>query len=296
MKIHEVFQHKTVLSFEVFPPKKSTSIVSIYNTLDDLKDLAPDFISVTFGAGGSVSQQTTIPIAKTIQRENGVPSVAHLPSIHLSKNDVLQLLDKLKQAGIENILALRGDLPTDVPIKQDFKYARDLVSFIKEQGDFSILSACYPESHAESQNIVADILHLKDKVNAGVDQLVSQLFFDNTLFYQFLERCHIAGIDVPIEAGIMPVVNKRQIERIVKLSKVTLPTKFIRMMERYEHCPEAMRDAGIAYAVNQIVDLVSEGVDGIHLYTMNNPLVAKRICQATQTLFKDSIRPLQATG
>ena len=290
MKTYELFNRKTVLSFEVFPPKKTSSIVGVYQTLDDLKDLSPDFISVTFGAGRSVTQQTTIPIAKTIQQENQVPSVAHLPSIHLSEEEVLQLLKKLEQANVENILALRGDAPQNGEIKTDFKHASDLVRFIKANGDFAILGACYPEGHDESKDTVKEIHYLKEKIDAGCDQLVSQLFFDNNYFYDFIEKCRIADIQVPIEAGVMPVVNKKQIQRILSMSHVTLPDKFIRMMERYDHSPEAMRDAGIAYAVNQIVDLVAQGVDGIHLYTMNNPIVAKRICQATQSLFKESVK------
>ena len=169
--------------------------------------------------------------------------------------------------------------------KSDFPYAADLIQHIKQRGGFSIGAACYPECHTESKNCIQDIKYLKQKVDAGVDNLITQLFFNNERFYEFSEKCAIADINVPVQAGIMPVINKRQIERIVQLADVKLPEKFLKVMQRYEHNPEAMRDAGIAYAIDQIVDLITQGVDGVHLYTMNNPYVAKRIYQATKTLF-----------
>lgn len=189
--------------------------------------------------------------------------------------------------GVENILALRGDLVPDVPPKKEFKHASELITFIKETKDydFGISGACYPEGHLDSRNQVEDILNLKKKVDAGAQHLISQLFFDNEVFYDFVDKARIAGINVPIEAGIMPVTNKKQIERMVSLCGASLPRKFTKMMSRYENKPEAMRDAGIAYAVNQIVDLVSQGVDGVHLYTMNNPYVAKRISESVKSLF-----------
>jgi methylenetetrahydrofolate reductase (NADPH) len=194
------------------------------------------------------------------------------------------MLEGLKQAGVDNILALRGDINPEFPPKQDFRYASDLVAFIKENGDFNIIGACYPEGHSECSSLVDDIRHLKTKVEAGTDQLITQLFLDNSYFYAFRERAGIAGINVPIEAGIMPVVNKKQIERMVSLCGVKLPKKFVTMMEKYEHNPVAMRDAGIAYAVDQIVDLMAQGVDGIHLYTMNNSYIAQKIYAAISSL------------
>ena len=182
-------------------------------------------------------------------------------------------------------MALRGDINPDIPPKQDFKYASDLISFIRKNSDFNIIAACYPEGHREAASIDADIHNLKIKVENGVDHLISQLFFDNNYFYAFLERAEHAGITVPIEAGIMPVVNKKQIERMVSLCGVDLPRKFTAMMNRYENNPAAMRDAGIAYAVDQIVDLVSQGLDGIHLYTMNNAYIAQKINEAVKSLF-----------
>jgi len=284
MKTAELFKIKQVLSFEIFPPKRTASIDTIYSTLDELKDLHPDFISVTYGAGGSANNNATPEIASAIKNSYGMESVAHLPGINLSQEDVLFLLNGLKRNGIENILALRGDINPDIKPCGDFKYASELVSFIKEHGNFNIISACYPEGHPESNSMINDIRNLKHKVDAGTDQLITQLFLDNSYYYAFQERAAIAGIDVPIEAGIMPVVNKKQIERMVTLCGVNLPKKFVRMMERYEDNPIAMRDAGIAYAVDQIVDLFAQGVDGIHLYTMNNPYIAQKIYEAVYRL------------
>ncbi len=284
MKTTELFKKKTVLSFEIFPPKRTNPVGTIYDTVERLKDLKPDFISVTYGAGGSESNADTLKIASAVKNDYGTESVAHLPCVNLTKNDVLEMLGKLQNAGIENILALRGDVNPDFAPKNDFKYASDLVSFIKENGNFNIIGACYPEGHFETSSLVEDIRNLKTKVDAGAGQLITQLFFDNSYFYSFLERAVIAGIDVPIEAGIMPVVNKKQIERMVTLCKVYLPKKFLSMMDKYENNPTAMRDAGIAYAVDQIVDLLAQGVDGIHLYTMNNPYIAHRIYEATSSL------------
>lgn len=284
MKTCELFKVKRVLSFEIFPPKRTDSVNIIYDTIEKLKGINPDFISVTYGAGGSESSSNTLKIASDIKNKYGLESVAHLPCINLTKGEVLKMLDDFKKAGIENILALRGDVNTRFILKNDFKYASDLISFIKENGDFNIIAACYPEGHFESPSIIDDIRNLKRKVDAGANQLITQLFFDNNYFYSFMERAAIAGINIPIEAGIMPVVNKKQIERIVALCRVNLPKKFLAIMNRYENNPEALRDAGIAYAVDQIIDLIAQGVDGIHLYTMNNPYIAHRIYEAINTL------------
>ncbi|GEN56979.1 methylenetetrahydrofolate reductase [Halolactibacillus alkaliphilus] len=284
MKTSELFQRKKVLSFEIFPPKQTENLAAIYQTVNALKELAPDFISVTFGALGTKNNQRTLDIASTVKHTYGVESVAHLPSSQFTKRDVQDLLTRFKQLGIDNILALRGDDITEHKEKKDFHYASDLIEYIKSEGDFNIIGACYPEGHIESVSILDDVRHLKRKVDSGCDQLISQLFFDNDYFYTFKERTELVGIDVPIQAGIMPVVNKRQIEKMVKMCGVNVPKKFLKMMERYEHHPEAMRDAGIAYAIDQIVDLITQGADGIHLYTMNNPYIAHRIYQAVNQL------------
>lgn len=279
MHIKELFGKKTVFSFEVFPPKKTSPVEVIYDTLDELQGLSPDFISVTFGAGGSGNSKYALEIASKI-KESGTIPMLHLPCINFTKAEIDAALSEAQQRGIENILALRGDINPDIPPVDDFHHASDLVTYIKSKGDFDIAGACYPECHPDAADMIEDIKNLKAKVDAGADHLISQLFFDNESFYAFREKAAIAGINVPIEAGIMPVVNKNQIERMVTTCGASLPAKFVRIMTKYEHSPEALRDAGIAYAVNQIVDLVASGVDGIHLYTMNKPYVAGKICEA----------------
>ncbi|HHU76485.1 MAG TPA: methylenetetrahydrofolate reductase [NAD(P)H] [Firmicutes bacterium] len=296
MKTSEIFKTKTVFSLEIFPPKRTTSIEVIYRTLDELQGINPDFISVTYGAGGSEANSTTLEIASSIKNNYGIESVAHLPCIYLDKPGVHKILRGLQSAGVENILALRGDVNPDLEPKKDFRYASDLVSFIRENGSFNLIGACYPEGHNEAPSLADDLRNLKIKVDAGVDHLITQLFFDNSYFYSFRERARAIGIDVPIEAGIMPVLNKKQIERMVSLCGVNLPRKFITMMEKYENNPAAMLDAGIAYAVDQIVDLLAHDVDGIHLYTMNNPYIAQKIYAATSVLFGTAQRSYDNTA
>ncbi|MCM1220875.1 MAG: methylenetetrahydrofolate reductase [NAD(P)H] [Lachnospiraceae bacterium] len=284
MKTCDLFREKTVLSFEVFPPKPDSDESVIYKTLDGLSGLQPDFISVTYGAGGGKNGSKTIKIASDVRKKYGIESVAHLPCINLTEKDTVEILDSLQENGIENILALRGDISADTKPCGRFSYASELIEFIHERYDFNIIAACYPEGHSESRNIAEDMKHLKHKVDCGVSQLITQLFLDNDDFYRFRERAEIIGIDVPVEAGIMPVTNKAQIERMVKLCGIKLPKKFMKMIERYENNPTALRDAGIAYAIDQIVDLIAQDVDGIHLYTMNNPYVAGKIYEAVYRL------------
>lgn len=285
MKISELFgKGKCVLSFEVFPPKKDAPADTIYTTLESLKKLDPAFISVTYGAGGTNGDNITCQIASHIKNNMGIPSAAHLTCVSNTKEDIDIILDDFSKNGIENILALRGDINPERPPKNDFSYASELIAYIKEKGDFHISAACYPECHLDSPDIITDIRHLKEKQDAGAEHMMSQLFFDNDHFFNFLEKARIAGITVPIEAGIMPVTNKKSIERMVSMCGASLPLKFTRMMAKYENNPEALRDAGIAYAIDQIVDLISSGVDGIHLYTMNNPYVAEKISAAVKGL------------
>ena len=288
MKLRELFgKGRTVFSCEVFPPKKTAPVDSIYKTLDGLKDIKPDFISVTFGAGGSGNvNQSTSEITALIENQYHIPSMAHLTCVAAGKEDVDRILAELKEAGVENILALRGDVNPDYPPKTDFKYASELVTYIRERGDFGISAACYPEGHFESPDLVSDIRHLKEKVDAGAQHLVSQLFFDNDDFFRFLERARIAGIDVPIEAGIMPVLSKSSIQRMATLCGASMPSKLTRILAKYGDHPEALREAGIAYAIDQISDLIAGGVDGIHLYTMNNPDVAKQIAGSVSSIRK----------
>ena len=286
MKIRNIFNDKTVFSFEVFPPKKTSSIETVYQMLEELEGLTPDFISVTFSAGGSGNNALALDIASRIKEGNKVEPMIHLPCINYSQEEITAVLDELNKRGIENILALRGDINPDIPPKKEFQYASDLVAFIKKHGDYDIAGACYPEGHIEAKDMVEDILNLKRKVDAGADHLITQLFFDNNHFYRFREKTQLAGIDVPIEAGIMPVMNKSQIERMVSMCGASLPSNFVKVMQRYEHDPIALREAGIAYAIDQIVDLLANGVDGIHLYTMNNSYVAKKITEAVSPLIQ----------
>ena len=285
MKIKTLFdRERPVFSFEVFPPKKDSPIESVYGKLEEICALKPDFISVTYGAGGSGGHSRTVDIASKIKHDFKVESVAHLTCVNSTRAMIDETLADFRAYDIENILALRGDYAEGVEPQKDFRYASDLCAYIKSKGDFDIGGACYPEVHVDAADAAEDVLNLKKKVDAGAEHLISQLFFDNELFYRFLERTKIAGINVPIEAGIMPVTNKRQIERMVSLCGASLPPKFVKMMQKFESKPEALRDAGIAYAVEQIVDLLSNGVDGIHLYTMNNPYVAEKITGAVENL------------
>lgn len=287
MNIDTLFtQGKTVLSFEIFPPKRDKALGNIYETLNILKSLTPDFISVTFGAGGTSASTATCDIASVIKNEFDIEPLVHLTCINSSKDEISTSLRTLKANGLKNILALRGDRNPNATVNSDFTHASDLISFIRDQGDFHISAACYPEGHIEAKSVVDDILFLRKKVDSGAAHLISQLFFDNSYFYSFLEKASIAGINVPIEAGIMPVINKNQIERMVSLCGATLPEKFQRMVRKYENHPDALRDAGIAYAVDQIVDLMSHNVDGIHLYTMNNPHIARKISEGISSLIK----------
>lgn len=285
MKIKEIFDSRKVsFSFEVFPPKATSPVSTIYNTLEELKDLNPDFISVTYGAGGSLTGNRTLELSSLVKEKYNIEALAHLTCIGATKEEIRYILEEFKKHNIENILALRGDIKAGENVSGDFKYASDLIEFIKNNGDFNIAAACYPEGHVKGRDLEEDIKHLKLKEEAGASHFISQLFFDNNHFYNFLEKKGKYNIKSPIEAGIMPVINKKQIERIVSLCGVEIPHKFIKIMERYEHDKDALRDAGIAYAVEQIVDLISTGVDGIHLYTMNNPYVARNITKSISSI------------
>lgn len=287
MKIPELFNKgKTVFSFEIFPPKKDGSIDTVYKTLDELVDLKPDFISVTYGAGGSLPGCSTREIVGIIKEKYHTESIAHLTCVNSTKEDIDRIIGEFERCGIENVLALRGDINPDIPPKKDFLHASDLIAYMKQRGDFSFSGACYPEGHTESANIDEDIENLRKKVDAGASHLISQLFFDNSFFYEFLEKARAKGINVPIEAGIMPCVNAKQIQRMVTMCGASLPHKFTKLIARYENNPNAMRDAGIAYAVDQIIDLAANGVDGIHLYTMNNPYIARKISESVMGVLR----------
>ncbi|MDD5946571.1 MAG: methylenetetrahydrofolate reductase [NAD(P)H] [Oscillospiraceae bacterium] len=280
MKAITLFENKCVLSFEVFPPKPTTPIERIYETLNELQSLRPDFISVTYGAGGSTPGASTCEICATVQNQHGILSMAHLPCINDTKEGIKEKLSQFKENGIKNVLALRGDRNPDIEPKNAFHYACELVNFIREHGDFDICGACYPEGHPEAADPFDDVRHLKEKVDAGVSHLITQLFLDNRSFYRFRELTAVAGIQVPIEAGIMPVTNKKSIERMVTMCGASMPARLSRLLARYADDPPSLKAAGLEYAIEQILDLIKNGVDGIHLYTMNNPDVAKYIVSA----------------
>ena len=278
MRISSLYnKRKCVFSLEVFPPKKTSSIDSIYTTIDGLKEMRPDFISVTYGAGGNVADTKTRDIAEIIKRKYGIESMAHLTCVNTEMADAETILNDFSSHGIENVLALRGDINPDIPPKNDFKYASDLARYIAARDDFDIGGACYPEVHSEASDAESDLDHLKIKVDAGVKFLISQLFFDNSFFYSFRERAAKKGIFVPISAGIMPVTNKKQIERVVTMCGASVPQTLAKLMSKYADDPAALTEAGIEYAVEQITGLIMNGVDGVHLYTMNNPAVAQKI-------------------
>lgn len=289
MDIKKLFKEKKlVYSLEIFPPKATSSPVTIYRTLEGLKDLNADFISVTYGAGGSVTDNKTCQLSSLVKNEYNIEALAHLTCINSSRNEIDKILDDLKNAGIENILALRGDKNPNYKESDDFRYAYELINHIQRRGDFNIVAACYPNGHTDSIDFKEDVKYLKLKQDVGASHFISQLFFDNDDFYRFLDATSSAGITAPIQAGIMPVVNSKQILRMTEITGTKLPDKFIRVMNRYEHDQVALRDAGIAYANDQIVDLIASGVRGIHLYTMNNPLVAQKITTSISSLI-DSV-------
>lgn len=279
MKISEKLKRGTpTLSFEVFPPKPGLPLEPTLDAVRRVASLRPDFISVTYGAGGN-GAKGTVALAREVQSGAGVTALAHLTCVGSTKEDVASRLSELKANGIENVLALRGDLPDGDARTGDFRYAADLVTAIREIGGFCIGAACYPEGHIECPHREDDIAHLKEKVDRGVDFLTTQMFFDNSVMYSFLYRAMARGIDVPVIAGIMPVTNGKMIARACALSGATLPNRFRRIVDRYGDDPDAMKQAGIAYATEQIVDLLANGVRGIHVYTMNKPDVAQAISE-----------------
>lgn len=289
MKIPELFeQKKPVFSLEIFPPKKKANIDTIYDTVAKLAECNPDFISVTYGAGGNLADNSTCEIASNIKKKYGIETAAHLTCVNSTREDVKEMIGRFQAADIRNVLALRGDIVPDQEIKKDFEHANELAIEIQRKcnDDIEILGACYPEGHYESRSLDEDIHNLKYKIGAGVKALITQLFFDNQLFYEFIGKARMMGIRVPISAGIMPIVNSRQIERTVALSGASLPHEFTKMIGLYENDPEGLFDAGIEYAVNQIRDLITNGVDGIHLYIMNNPEVARRVYEDIKDLLQ----------
>lgn len=280
MKVKDIIKNnKVTVSFEVFPPKEWDKVESTKAVINELAKLSPSFMSVTYGAAGTTSGFTT-EIANSV-KENGITPLAHLTCLTSTRDKIHTVVNELRENGIENILALRGDIPKDFvfPDKQYYTYASQLIEEIHSLGDFCVGGACYPEIHPESENRVTDIAHLKEKVDCGLDFLTTQMFFDNEVFYNFREMCAIKGIDVPLVAGIMPITNVNLIERTVKLAGCTLPKKFTKLVDRFGSNNAAMKQAGIVYATEQIIDLLANGVNNIHIYTMNKPDIAEKITQ-----------------
>ena len=282
MKIIDLFNDSSqVLSFEVFPPKSNTAFESVRLATEEIAKLNPSFMSVTYGAGGGRSRYT-LDIAKSIKENYNVPMLAHLTCVSSTKETVSAQIEEMKKAGIENVMALRGDLTPELEktdrSKWQYSHAVDLISELKNSGaDFCIGGACYPEIHPESKNQKEDILHLKEKVDAGCEFLTTQMFFDNNLLYNFLYKIREAGITVPVVAGIMPITNANQVERAINLSGSFMPQRFKSIVARFGSSPAAMKQAGIAYATDQIIDLYANGITNVHIYSMNKPDVARCI-------------------
>lgn len=279
MKISDILREdKTTISFEVFPPKTTANFESVKKAALGVAALHPDYMSVTYGAGGS-NRGNTLHIAEEIQKAENVTTIAHLTCVGAGKEDIRTALSEMKEAGIENILALRGDRPKDFdgdPFKE-YHYASELVATIKEYGDFCVGGACYPEGHPDSVNKKEDIKNLKKKVEAGCEFLTTQMFFDNNIFYSFLYKAREAGILVPVIPGIMPITRANQVENAVRLSGCNVPERFRSIVDCFGENPAAMQQAGIAYATDQIIDLIANGIRHIHVYSMNKPEVAKGI-------------------
>ena len=277
MKIRDILAGgRPTLSFEVFPPKTEDAYESVEHAAAEIAKLKPDFMSVTYGAGGGTSDYT-VQIASTIQDVYKVTPLAHLTCVSSTREKVHVVLEQLKERGIENILALRGDIPKDGKTPEVYHYASELIREIKSAGDFCIGAACYPEGHVESANKSVDMDYLKQKVEAGCDFVTTQMFFDNSVLYSYLYRIREKGITVPVIAGIMPVTNASQIKRITQMSGTYLPSRFMSLVDKFGDKPAAMKQAGIAYATDQIIDLLANGVKGIHVYSMNKPDVAAKI-------------------
>lgn len=277
MKIKELLnRNKVNFSCEIFPPKKDTDFSEVFDVVDRIGELGADYISVTYGAGGSTSKKT-VEVASYIQNQKQTTALAHLTCIDSTPEQIQAELAELKANGIENIMALRGDKPKDFTGPHNYNYAIELIRDIHASGDFCVGAACYPEGHVECPHKQEDIAHLKEKVDAGVDFLTTQMFFDNNLFYKFLYQTLAAGITVPIVPGIMPIIYARQVKRSAELSGATMPARFLAIADKFSGDPLSMEQAGIAYATDQIIDLIANGVKYIHLYTMNRPSTAEKI-------------------
>jgi len=280
MQISKLFKEKKIVySFEIFPPKLNSPIEVIYDTLSDLQNLKPDYLSVTYGAGGSDVKNRTCDIASIIKNKYNIEPLSHLTCINSKKEEVSYVLDNLRANNVTNILAMRGDKRPDTVIAKDFMYSYHLMDFIKQHKSFNIAGACYPEGHPECESLGKDIEYMKHKEDCGAEFFITQMFFDNTAFYKFIDKARAKGICSPVQVGIMPVTSTKQIERIVYLSGAKIPQKLSKLLARYGSSKEAMTQAGIIYATEQIMDLLENNVQGIHIYTMNNLNIARRITE-----------------
>ena len=286
MKISELLsKDKITISFEVFPPKTSDRFFSVLEAAGGIAALHPDFMSVTYGAGGGTSAFTA-DIAAGLQETYGIPILAHLTCVSSTREYVARIVESYIEKGIDNIMALRGDIPKDGRIAEDYRHAAELIRDIRGKGDFCIGGACYPEGHIECEHKKDDIRYLREKVDAGCDFLTTQMFFDNNIFYNFLYRAREAGIRVPIIPGIMPITNKKQLSRSVAMSGTNVPARFAAIVDRFGDDPEAMQQVGIIYATDQIIDLIANGINHIHVYSMNKPKVAEGILKNLSAVYK----------
>lgn len=287
MRVIDIIRSDRVtVSCELFPPKVGKPLTDIRRIVREIAELKPSFISVTRGAGGSAGDHT-VEVAREIQMENSATALAHMTCVTMKRGDIARTLDRLREYGVENILALRGDIPDGVDAASlDFRHASDLIEAIRRHGDFSVGGACYPEGHPESENKYADLEGLRRKVDSGCEFLTTQMFFDNNILYNFLFRLLKHGIDVPVVAGIMPITRAQQLKRIQALSGTAVPPRFRAIVDRFADDPAAMRQAGIAYATEQIIDLIANGVDHVHIYTMNRPDIAANIMRNLSEIFK----------
>ena len=286
MKISTIFsQRSRTLSLEVFPPKTDAVYEKVETAVNEIAKQDPDFMSVTYGAAGSTRKYTTA-IASNIEK-NGVTALAHLTCVNASEDSIKIQVEELAKAGIENILALRGDLPEGMDSTDEwiYKHASDLITVIKKYGNFCIGGACYPEKHPEAPNLKTDIDNIRRKVDAGCEFLTTQMFFDNNIFYNYLYRLREAGVTVPVVAGIMPVTNAKQMERIIRLSQAFIPRRYVALLDKFSDEPEALKQAAIAYATDQIIDLLANDIGHIHIYTMNKPDVAAKIQENLSEIF-----------
>lgn len=279
MRLTELLKSdKVTISCELFPPKQGAQLANYKKIVADMAALKPAYMSITYGATGGTSDYT-VELANEARNVNNIPALAHLTCASSTKEKVAEVIAELKEHQIENILALRGDIPehADFPLPNQYKHASELIADIKAQGDFCIGGACYPEGHPEADTIYEDLDHLKEKVDAGCEFLTTQMFFDNNILYNFMYKALKKGIDVPIVAGIMPITNKAQVKRSISLSGCMVPPRFMAIVDRFGDDPAAMKQAGIAYATDQIIDLIANGVNHVHIYTMNKPDVAGTI-------------------